>query len=110
VEGGVLFLEDVNEEPYAIERMFLQLKHLGILPLQRAVVLGQFTACAARNPQRYGYKLEEALDTLYDISPVPVLTNFPFGHVARKATLPIGGECVIQPMALGYRVVLGIGG
>lgn len=107
VDGGILFLEDINEEPYAIERMFLQLKHLGILARQKAIVLGQFTACEARNPQRYGYQLGEALETLDGISPVPVLTNFPFGHVARKAALPVGGHCTIAATSAGYQVTLG---
>jgi muramoyltetrapeptide carboxypeptidase len=109
VEGGILFLEDINEEPYAIERMFLQLKQMGVLAAQRAVVLGQFTACEARNPQRYAYTLAEALETLYEISPVPVLANFPFGHVARKATLPIGGVAEIEQAVGGYSVGLKLG-
>ena len=44
IKGGVLFLEDVNEHPYRIERNLLQLHHAGVLDAQKAVVLGSFNA------------------------------------------------------------------
>jgi muramoyltetrapeptide carboxypeptidase len=104
--GGLLFLEDINEEPYALERMFIQLVHTGILERQSAIILCDFTACEARNPQRYAYSLAEAVTTLRAISPIPVLSQFPFGHVARKASLPFGTTGRIEVGDGGYRVVL----
>jgi muramoyltetrapeptide carboxypeptidase len=106
IDGGILFLEDIHEEPYALERMFYQLQHQGVLATQSAVVLGDFTSCVAKNSQRYAYSLAEAIESLRAISPIPILSQFPLGHLARKATLPIGSMASIAPTATGYQVRL----
>jgi len=90
IDGGILYVEEISEEPYAIERLFLQLHHAGALQRQRALVLGDFTDCKPTNPVRYPYSMEEVVETLRDLLPYPVLTGLPFGHVARKVTLPFG--------------------
>jgi muramoyltetrapeptide carboxypeptidase len=89
VEGGILFLEEIDEQPYAIERMLFQLYHAGVLEKQKAIVLADFTDCVPTSG-RYPYSMEEAIDTLRALAPCPVLTGLPFGHVARKLTLPFG--------------------
>lgn len=90
IDEGILYVEEVGEEPYAVERMFLQLYHCGALGRQRAVVLGDFTDCVPKNTSRYPYSLEEAIDGVRSFLPIPVFTGLPFGHVARKVTLPFG--------------------
>jgi muramoyltetrapeptide carboxypeptidase len=90
IDDGILYVEEIAEEPYAIERMFLQLYHSGVLGRQRALLLGDFTDCAPTNPVRYPYSMEEVVETLRALLPFPVLTGLPFGHVARKVTLPFG--------------------
>jgi muramoyltetrapeptide carboxypeptidase len=92
IDGGILYVEEIAEEPYAVERLFLQLYHAGILGRQRALLLGDFSDCAPTNPVRYPYSMEEVVETLRRLLPIPVLTNFPFGHIARKATLPFGAQ------------------
>ena len=57
IKGGVLFLEDVNEHPYRVERMLLQLHQAGVLDAQKAVLLGEFSA-AQPSPLDRGYTLE----------------------------------------------------
>jgi muramoyltetrapeptide carboxypeptidase len=92
VKGGVLFLEDVNEHPYRIERMLTTLLHAGVLARQRAVVLGQFNRYKLV-PHDRGYKLATVVEWLRtELAPrgVPVLTALPFGHVATKVLLPVG--------------------
>ena len=89
VRGGVLFLEDVNEHPYRIERMLTQLLHAGVLARQKAIVLGQFTDYKAV-PHDKGYKLQTVVDWLRQQTKVPVLTGLPYGHVATKVLLPVG--------------------
>jgi muramoyltetrapeptide carboxypeptidase len=89
---GVLFLEDVNEHPYSVERMFSQLLHAGVAQRQKAVLLGQFTAYKL-SAHDAGYDLNAAVDWLRaQLKPhgVPVLTGLPFGHVRTKLTLPHG--------------------
>lgn len=95
VDGGLLYLEEIAEEPYAVERLFFQLHHAGLLGRCRAVLLGDFSDCEPRNPARYPYAMEEAVQTLRAIAPCPVLTGLPFGHVARKLTLPFGAEALL---------------
>ncbi len=89
IRGGILFLEDVNEAAYAIERMLLQLAHAGVLGRQRAVVLGAFDPVKPM-PNDDGYDLGAAIARIRAAVAVPFVTGLPFGHVARKATLPVG--------------------
>lgn len=90
VEGGVLFLEDVGEHPYRIERMLLQLLHAGVLARQKAIVLGQFTEYEL-GPHDKGFSLAKVVQRLRgELKKVPVLTGLPFGHVPTKVLLPVG--------------------
>ena len=90
IDDGILYVEEIGEEPYAIERAFLQLYHGGVLGRQRALVLGDFSDCKPTNTMRYPYSMEEVIETLRRLLPYPVVTGLPFGHVARKVTLPFG--------------------
>ena len=89
VQGGILFLEDVNEHPYRVERMLTQLLHAGILGRQKAILLGGFTNYKSV-PHDKGYKLQTAVDWLRARVKAPVFTGLPFGHVATKVCLPVG--------------------
>jgi len=104
VDGGLLYVEEVGEEPYAIERLFVQLHQAGVLGRQRAILLGDFADCEPKNTGRYPYALAEATEMLRSIAGCPVLEGLPFGHVARKLTLPFGlpGRLAIDPA--GYRL------
>jgi len=90
IKGGILFLEDVNEHPYRVERMLLQLQQAGVLEAQKAVVLGEFSGWR-KSPLDRGYKLKSAIETVRAHCPkTPILTGLPFGHVATKVCLPVG--------------------
>lgn len=94
VAGGVLFLEDVDEVPYRIERMLVQLLNAGVLARQQAVVLGQFTGARASRKEG-GYSLAKGVQWLREqlsAVNVPVLTGLPFGHVPTKVLLPVGAR------------------
>jgi muramoyltetrapeptide carboxypeptidase len=95
IDGGILYVEEISEQPYAVERLFMQLHHAGVLARQRAVVLGDFSDCIPTNPARYPYSMDEVVETLRHSLPIPVLTGLPFGHVARKATLPFGAPATL---------------
>lgn len=88
-KGGVLFLEDVNEHPYRVERGLLQLQQAGVLERQKAVLLGAFSAWRP-SPLDRGYTLKSMVSQLRASTAVPVLTGLPFGHVHPKVTLPVG--------------------
>jgi len=91
VRGGILFVEDVNEHPYRVERLLTQLLHAGVLAQQKAVILGQFTDYRLA-PHDKGFKLQSVVDWLRTQIKAPVLTNLPFGHVATKVLLPVGAS------------------
>ena len=86
---AVLFLEDVGEPVYRIDRMLLQLRESGILRGLSGVLLGSFTAIPATKPDR---DLSEVLNE--DLLPlnIPVVTGIPFGHIPNKITLPLGSR------------------
>ncbi len=92
VNKGVLFLEDVGEHPYRIERMLTQLLHAGVLARQKAVVLGQFTHFKLVPAHDKGFKLATVVDWLRNQIKAPVLTGLPFGHVPTKVLLPVGAR------------------
>jgi len=94
VRGGILFLEDVNEHPYRVERSLLQLHQAGVLAAQKAIVLGQFTAWA-KSPLDRGYTLRHAIEQLRSVCDTPILTGLPFGHVPTKVSLPVGRKVTL---------------
>ena len=89
IDGGILFLEDVAEHPFRIERMLTQLWHAGILARQKAILLGRFTdyRLAAHDN---GFDLPSVIAWLRATVKVPVITGLPYGHTRVKATLPVG--------------------
>lgn len=91
IDKGVLFLEDVGEHPYRIERMLEQLRHAGVLGRQRAILLGQFTAFK-KVPNDRGFGLQTVVDRLRGLIKPPVISGLPFGHVPTKVLLPVGAK------------------
>lgn len=106
VDGGILFLEDVGEQPYAVERMLYQLHHAGMLARQRAILVGDFSHCVPSHNGRYPYSMHETLETLRSLVRVPVLTGLPVGHIAAKATLPVGAKVTLFIRRGGYGLEL----
>lgn len=98
VDGGILFLEDVGETPYRVERMLYQLHHAGVLARQRAILLGSFTEYAL-SPNDGGYDIDAAVAQMRGVCRTPIFTGLPFGHVADKLTLPVGGRCDLMVRA-----------
>ncbi|MEP6720720.1 MAG: LD-carboxypeptidase [Variovorax sp.] len=94
IHKGVLFLEDVGEHPYRIERMLEQLRHAGVLARQKAILMGQFTGYR-KVPNDRGFSLQGVVERLRGQIKVPVLTGLPFGHVPTKVLLPVGAKVEI---------------
>ena len=90
-----MFLEDVAEHPYRIERMLSQLLWAGVLGRQKAIVLGQFTGYQLASNDK-GFKLATVLQWLRSQTKVPVLSNLPMGHVATKVLLPVGRKVTLN--------------
>lgn len=104
IKGGVLFLEDVNEHPYRIERGLLQLHQAGVLAAQKAVVLGEFSNWR-KSPLDRGYSLKTVVAHLRSVCKTPILTGLPFGHVPTKVTMPVGAR--VNLLVQGRDVLIG---
>ncbi|MEQ8847704.1 LD-carboxypeptidase [Botrimarina sp.] len=94
-DGAVLFLEDVREAPYRVDRMLRQLEQSGALDSPAAVVLGQFRGCDAGDDES-SLTLHEVFADYFADAPYPVVANFPAGHVEQNATLPFGREFLVD--------------
>ena len=89
VTGGILYLEDVNEHPYRVERMLSQLLHAGVLDRQSAILLGSFNGYRL-GANDNGFDLPMVVKWLRAQTRTPVITGLPFGHCSPKLTLPHG--------------------
>ena len=94
VDGGILFLEDIGEHPYRIERMLYQLHFAGVLARQRAVLFGSFNGYEL-GPNDNGYDVTAMVAQVRVHVGSNVYTGLPFGHCAEKLTLPVGGHCAL---------------
>lgn len=91
IRNGILFVEDVNEHPYRVERLLLQLAQAGVLGRQKALLLGAFTDYKLGTQDR-GYDLASVIAYIRQTVGIPVIPGLPYGHTPVKATLPIGAK------------------
>lgn len=91
----ILFIEDVHEEPYALDRLFTQLSLAGKLHNCRGFILGQFTDCTLPHYER-SLTLEEVLEDRILSLNKPTVSNFMSGHSYPKLTVPIGAKVSID--------------
>lgn len=88
-DGAIIFIEDVGEEPYRIDRMLCNMRLAGKLDKPAAVVLGIFRGCETDNPER-SFLLQDVFEQYFKDVPYPVISGFPLGHVEDNATFPLG--------------------
>ncbi|WP_322008776.1 muramoyltetrapeptide carboxypeptidase [Paraburkholderia sp. J12] len=105
VQGGILFVEDVNEQPFRIERMIYQLHLSGILAQQQALVLGDFSGGKPYESDN-GYDLKEMVEQVRSVIGIPVITGLPFGHIPDMATLPVGAPAQLHATAHGFELAV----
>jgi len=89
--GKLLFMEDIGEAPYRIDRYLRELKLAGKLDAVAGVILGRFTRRKEEPPDKPGdFTMDEVLDQYFKNLNVPVIKNFPAGHVRSNISLPLG--------------------
>jgi muramoyltetrapeptide carboxypeptidase len=103
IDGGILYLEDIAEHPYRVERMLLQLEYAGVLARQKAIVLGDFSGYRLA-PADNGYDFDAMLAYMRERLPVPILTGLPFGHIKERCTLPFGAQAQLTSGAAGFEL------
>lgn len=97
--GKILCLEDVGEEPYAMDRMLTQLRLSGKLDAAAGIVVGECARCTPRE-FRPGFdstfSLGEVVDDILGGLKIPVLAGLTFGHTADQLTLPLGCRATLD--------------
>ena len=87
-EGKILLLEDVGEPAYRIDRMLTHLRLSGKLGAASGILLGRFADCEPEEGS--GYSVADVLQDVLSGLDVPILANFPAGHIRDNWTLPLG--------------------
>ena len=105
IENGILVLEDINEHPFRVERMLLPLYHAGILPRQKAIILGSFSG-STPNDYDAGYNLESVYAFLRSRLSIPLITGLDFGHEQRTVTLPLGAHAILNNTREGTQLTI----
>ncbi len=105
IEDGILFIEDINEHPYRIERMLLQLMQAGVLARQKALVIGDISGYRLSEAD-HGYDGAAMIDYLRATLPLPVLTGLQFGHVPKRVTIPFGAQASLVSDSERFRLTL----
>lgn len=95
-ENSILFLEDVGEDAYAIDRMLRQLWQNGLLKDIKGLIFGDFTHCQPNKQEKYEFTIKEVLQQYANLVKVPTIFNFPAGHERTNAFLPLGVNSTIN--------------
>jgi muramoyltetrapeptide carboxypeptidase len=98
-KGAVLFIEDVNEEPYRFDRMLTQLLNAGLLQQVSGVAIGVNKRCRdpkARTAKEYRQSLEDVFRERLLPLRIPIVMGLPFGHIRHNATLPQGAQVLLD--------------
>jgi muramoyltetrapeptide carboxypeptidase len=93
--GAILFLEDVDEKPYKIDRYFAHLYQAGVFESISGLIFGNFIDCEPENGER-SLTLSQIFDDYCSNLPYPVIQDFPYGHGDVKFTMPVGTECELD--------------
>jgi len=99
--GAILFLEDVHEEPYRIDRMLTTLALGGMFDKPAGIIFGRCSDCGVKGPS---FSLEEILRDRFGSLTVPVISGLSFGHIEQKLVLPIGARATLDADAGTVRV------
>jgi muramoyltetrapeptide carboxypeptidase len=97
--GRILFLEDVDEPPYRVDRMLTHLLNAGVLQTVAGVAVGVCENCTdpkAKTAHEYRQSLDDVLKERLTQLKVPVVAGLPFGHTRFNATIPIGGKATLD--------------
>lgn len=90
LKGNVLFLEEVGELPYKVDRVLNQLRLLKVFRKIEGLILGRFVDCYEHDPSRRTLTLGEVMDDYLRKLKVPIIYTFPHGHIEDKISIPMG--------------------
>lgn len=100
IEGGIVFLEDVGEQAYRIERMLYDLYLAGMFKGQQAIVFGALSGSGEDSYDKR-YDVATVVRQLHKLTGLPVYSGMRFGHIGKKHSFPLGATCQISPNTSG---------
>lgn len=100
IDGGIVFLEDVGEQTYRIERMLYDLYLAGVFKNQQAIVFGALSGTGEDSYDKR-YDAATVIRQLHELTGLPIYSGMPFGHIGKKHSFPLGATCQLNPNANG---------
>jgi muramoyltetrapeptide carboxypeptidase len=100
IAGGIVFLEDVGEQAYRIERMLYDLYLAGVFKGQQAIVFGALSGSGEDSYDKR-YDVATVIRQLHQLTGLPIYSGMRFGHIGRKHSFPLGTKCQISPNTVG---------
>jgi muramoyltetrapeptide carboxypeptidase len=89
-DDAILYLEDIGEDPYRVDRMFTQLRGASILARCSGIMIGHFTDCVPKDPSLPTFTTDEVIREYLTAAQRPALWRVPFGHERRNMPIPVG--------------------
>ena len=96
IDGGIVFLEDVGEQAYRIERMLYDLYLAGVFKGQQAIVFGALSG-AGEDSYDKRYDVATVIRQLHELTGLPIYSGMRFGHIGQKYSFPLGATCQLTP-------------
>ncbi|MGO2278472.1 MULTISPECIES: LD-carboxypeptidase [unclassified Psychrobacter] len=100
IDSGIVFLEDVGEQAYRIERMLYDLYLAGVFKNQQAIVFGALSGTGEDSYDKR-YDAATVIRQLHELTGLPIYSGMPFGHIGKKHSFPLGATCQLTPNANG---------
>ncbi len=100
IDGGIVFLEDVGEQAYRIERMLYDLYLAGMFKNQQAIVFGALSGTGEDSYDKR-YDVATVIRQLHELTGLPIYSGMPFGHIGKKYSFPLGATCQLSPNVNG---------
>lgn len=91
----ILFIEEINEEPYKIDRLFNQLYLSNVLNMVKCIILGDFSNCSPEDENK-SLKLEDVFNLLYNLTDKPIYKGLKSGHGYTNNIIPFGCKSIIK--------------
>ena len=96
LKDSILILEEVNEAPYRVDRMFNQLRLIKAIKQTKGVILGRFVDCYESDVEKKTLTLNEVIADYFTKLKIPVFYNVKYGHIKNTMTIPFGVKCKIN--------------
>ncbi|WP_413520681.1 LD-carboxypeptidase [Psychrobacter glacincola] len=100
ITDGIVFLEDVGEQAYRIERMLYDLYLAGVFKGQQAIVFGALSSTGEDSYDKR-YDVATVIRQLHELTGLPIYSGMSFGHIGKKHSFPLGVTCQLSPNTIG---------